>query len=204
MGVFCFYLLAQSSSVSAQQWKLEKHKGDLKIFSQLTDSGYKKVRVETIAEAHPLALVNLFNDVEFSSEWIHNCIAVKILNSNSPTERLVQTFFDAPWPIKNRDMVTYSVITLSENTVTIEVTDKGQQLERHPKFVRMQNMYGQWQAKSVENGKVKVSYTGGGNPGGKLPLFIANRELISSLFKTFENLKEVITLTRYQPKQITK
>ena len=65
--------------------------------------------------------------------------------------------------------------------------------------VRMQNMHGLWEANALENGKSEITYTGGGNPGGKLPTFIANKEMISSMFKTFQNLKKVILLDEYQP-----
>lgn len=196
-------VLLHCNACWADDWKLEKQKASVSIFSKKTDSGYKDILVKTIVETNPLALVALLNDVAFSAQWIHNCIEVKILEDISPTKRLVNSFFKAPWPVKNRDMVTLSTTTVSEHKVHIEISDRGENTPHHPKYVRMQNMHGIWEAKAIENGKTEVSYTGGGNPGGSLPTFIANKELITSMFKTFQNLKKVILLSKYQAVEIT-
>ena len=96
-------------------------------------------------------------------------------------------------------MVTVSSTTVSEGKVLIEISDRGNTTPPHPKYVRMQNMHGLWEAIQLENGKSEITYTGGGNPGGNLPTFIANKEMISSMFKTFHNLREVILIDEYQP-----
>jgi hypothetical protein len=60
-----------------------------------------------------------------------------------------------------------------------------------------------WQANPLGEGRSEITYTGGGNPGGNLPTIIANKELITSMFKTFENLSKVILLDKYQSIEIT-
>jgi hypothetical protein len=187
----------------ANDWKLEKQKNNVSIYSQTNDSGYKEILVKTIVEANPHALIALLDDVAFSSQWIHNCIEVKILNDISPTKRLVNSFFAAPWPIKDRDMVTFSTTTLSDKKVRIEISDRGDISPHNSKYVRMQKVHGLWEANTLENGKSEITYTGGGNPGGNIPIFIANQELINSAFKTFQNLNKVIVLQEYQPIKIT-
>jgi hypothetical protein len=187
----------------ADDWKLEKQKNNVSIYSKQTDSGYKEILVKTIVEADPHALISLLDDVAFTSKWIHNCIEVRILDEISPTKRLVSTFFEAPWPVKDRDMVTFSSTTFTDSTVKIEIYDRGDTQPHHPKYVRMQNMHGVWEAIGLKSGKSEITYTGGGNPGGNLPTFIANKELIASMFKTFQNLNKVILLDEYQPIKIT-
>ena len=191
-------VLVNSNSSWAQDWKLEKQKNKVSIYSKQTDTGYKEIMVKTIVETNPHALIALFNDVAFSPKWIHNCLEVKILEAISPTERLVHNFFEAPWPVKDRDMVSLSAITSSELAVQIKISDRGDAIPHHANYVRMQNMHGLWEANSLEDGKSEIIYTGGGNPGGNLPTFIANRELITSMFKTFQNLNKVILLEKYQ------
>jgi len=183
----------------ADNWKLEKQKNNVSIYSKQTDSGYKEILVKTTVETNPHTLIALLADVSFSSKWIDNCLEVKILNEASPSERLIHTFFAAPWPVKDRDMVTLSTTTFTNNTVQIIISDRSDATPHHPKYVRMLNMHGLWEANALENGKSEITYTGGVNPGGKLPTFIANKEMISSMFKTFQNLKKVILLDEYQP-----
>jgi hypothetical protein len=190
--------LLMSNACWAEDWKLEKQKNTVSIYSKKTESGYKEIKVKTIVETHPHALLALFNDIAFSPEWIHNCIGVELLEEVSPTQRLVNTFFEAPWPVKNRDMVTLYTTTYSDLAVQIKISNKSEAISNHKKFVRMQNMHGLWEANAIEEGKSEIIYTGGGNPGGNLPTFLANGELISSMFKTFQNLNKVILLDKYQ------
>jgi hypothetical protein len=202
----CFLVLSvlfSSNSSWANDWKLERQKKSVSIFSKKSDSGYKEILVKVIVKTNPHALIALLNDVAFSPNWIHNCIEVKILDEISSTERLINSFFVAPWPVKDRDMVFYSKTTFSNNTVQIEISDRGNTTPHHAKYVRMQNMYGLWQAKGLEDGRSEITYTGSGNPGGNLPTFIANKELVSSMFKTFQNLSNVILLDQYQSIEIT-
>ena len=200
--VVCFLVLITLLNIKvswAVDWKLEKQKDNVSIYSKQTDSGYKEILVKTIVDANPHALVALLADVSFSSEWIDKCLDVKILDKASPSERLINTFFSAPWPVKDRDMVTLSTTTFTNNSVQIKISDRSDATPHHPKYVRMQNMHGIWEASALQNGKSEITYSGGGNPGGKLPTFLANKELITSMFKTFQNLTKVILLDEYQP-----
>jgi hypothetical protein len=187
----------------ADDWKLERQKNNVSIFSKKSDTGYKEIQVKVIVEANPHALIALLDDVAFSPQWIHNCIEVKVIDEVSPTERLINSFFAAPWPMKDRDMVFYSKTSFRNNTVQIEISDRGENTPQHAKYVRMQNMHGLWQADPLGEGRSEITYTGGGNPGGNLPTLIANKELISSMFKTFQNLSKVILLDKYQSIEIT-
>lgn len=192
-----------SGATWANTWKLEKQKGKVTVYSQKTDSGYKQVLAKTQVVAPPTALIALFNDSHFSSEWIHNCLEVKVLAELSPSERLINTFFAAPWPVKDRDMVTLSTTRIIKGIVEIEISDRSDAISPHAKFVRMQNMYGLWKATPLANGLTEITYQGGGDPGGNLPTFIANRELISSIYHTFQNLHQVIAREEYQSEEIT-
>ena len=195
--------LLNSKTSWADDWKLERQKSDISIYSKKTDTGYKKILGKVIVAANPYALIALLDDVAFAPQWIHNCTEVKILDEISPTERVINSFFAAPWPVKDRDMVFYSKTTFSDNAVQIEISDRGASTPHHPKYIRMQNMHGLWQAHELQDGRSEVTYTGSGNPGGNLPTFLANKELISNLLKTLQNLSKVILLEEYQPIVIT-
>jgi hypothetical protein len=187
----------------ASEWKLEKQKNDVSIYSKETNTGYKEILVKTTVNTNPHSLIALLNDVTFSPNWIHNCLKVIVLDETSSTERLVHTFFKAPWPVTDRDMVTSSTTIISDNKIQIQISDKSETRPQQPKFVRMQDMHGLWEAIPLRNGKSEITYTGGGNPGGNLPTFIANKELITSMFKTFQNLNKVILLDKYQHLKIS-
>ena len=147
--------------------------------------------VKTTVETNPHTLIALLADVSFSSKWIDNCLEVKILNEASPSERLIHTFFAAPWPVKDRDMVTLSTTTFTNNTFQITISDRNDATPSPSKVCAHAKHAWIMGSQCTRKWKKAKSLTqGGGNPGGKLPTFIANKEMISSMFKTFQNLKK--------------
>ena len=200
MALTCFF---NGRAALAETWQLEKQKGKTSVYSQNTESGYKEVLAKTLVKAHPKALIALLGDISLAPEWIHNCLEIQVIKDLSPSERLINTFFAAPWPIKDRDMVTLSTTTITDDLVQISISDRSEIIASHTKFVRMQNMHGKWKAKPLDNGLTEITYQGGGDPGGSLPTFIANKELISSIYHTFLNLNKVIGQEKYQPNEIT-
>ncbi|MEP0354758.1 START domain-containing protein [Paraglaciecola sp.] len=198
-----FICLSISPTSHADNWTLKKQKNNVSVYSQTTESGYSQILAITQIQVHPLALIALFDDIESTPKWVHNCSKVTILEKISTSERLVHSFFAAPWPIKDRDMVTYSNTTYSEGTVKIEISDRSTLILNHPKFVRMTNMHGVWKATPTSEGMTEISYQGGGNPGGRIPAFIANKELVSSIYNTFLNLNKILPSENYLPKNVT-
>ena len=182
----------------AQEWQLEKQQGDIAVFSVMSESGYKDVLAKTTLESDLSALLRLLDDVEFAPNWIANTIQVKILEAASPDERLVHTFFNAPWPIRNRDMVTYSKTVKDANSIQINIVNKGNEHPTNPDYVRMQDMVGVWKVSDAGDKKITISYQGGGNPAGMLPHWMANKALVDATFDTFVKLSEVILLEKYQ------
>jgi hypothetical protein len=193
IAIVCF-----TNSCFAEQWQLEKQQGNVAVFSVVGESGYKEVLAKTTLKSDLSALLRLLNDVGFAPNWIANAIQVKILEAESPNERLVHTFFNAPWPIKNRDMVTYSKTEENMNSIEISIFDKGNEYPLEPDFVRMQDMFGVWNVSNTDSNEIEISYQGGGNPAGNLPKWLANKVLIDATFDTFVNLSEVILLGKYQ------
>ncbi|MFT5676988.1 MAG: hypothetical protein ACI808_002939 [Paraglaciecola sp.] len=196
--IIAFLMTCVVNGSFAQEWQLEKGQGDITVFSFVGESGYKDVLAKTTLKSDLSALLRLLDDVEFAPNWIANSIQVKILEAASPDERLVHTFFNAPWPIRNRDMVTYSKTVKAANSIQINIVNKGNEYPTDPDYVRMQDMFGVWKVSDAGDKKITISYQGGGNPSGMLPHWMANKALIDATFDTFVKLSEVILLEKYQ------
>jgi hypothetical protein len=191
-------MLIFAGSSDAQEWNLEKQRGEVSVYSVNGALGYKNILAKTTVKSDLLALLRLLDDVEFAPHWVANAIQVKILEAASSEERLVHTFFNAPWPIKNRDMVTYSKTHIKADSIQIDIINKGNETPLNPDYVRMQDMFGVWKVTRTDQSHIEISYQGGGNPAGKIPLWIANKALIDATFDTFVKLSEVILLEKYQ------
>lgn len=183
------------------QWTLKKQQDNLSVFARTNDKGDYEVMAKTQIPNSLASLLILLNDVEHGPQWIAHCKEVKLLNKDND-KRLVHTLFDAPWPIKDRDMLTYSEtrqdpITL---TITIEVENRGELLPNEKDFVRMQNVSGKWSISSIEPGLIEIGYQGSGDPAGNIPQWLANKLLIDSTYITFQNMQRLLSQPQYQGK----
>jgi hypothetical protein len=195
-----FYLLLTClpGLCHALDWKLEKQKHQITVRSIKSDSGYKTILATTVVKSRPEALLRLLDDVQRAPIWIANCIAVEVISAPSENERIVHSYFSAPWPIRDRDMVTYSLTSQLPTSLGIKISNRGNTYPINGAYVRMQDMYGEWQVSELTNGEIQITYQGGGNPAGRLPRWLANRALIDATFETFINLTDIIVEDRYQ------
>ncbi|MFT4993175.1 MAG: hypothetical protein ACI965_000193 [Paraglaciecola sp.] len=204
-----FYLLlacqagALNAQVNAQDWKLERQARHITVSSQLNDAGYKNILATTVVKSRPGALLRLLDDVARAPQWIANCIAVEVISAPSDNERIVHSYFAAPWPIKDRDMLTYSVTSVQGNSLSIDISGRGKAYPLNVGYVRMQDMFGQWRITELTKGHIQITYQGGGNPAGEVPRWLANKAVIDATFATFINLREVIVDDKYQQAQIS-
>lgn len=189
-----------SFSVMSAEWQLEEQQDNVSVFSRETDSGYAEVRAVTQVKSHFIALLVLLDDTDACPTWIAHCQRVETLDWFGATERTVHTFFKAPWPVTNRDMVTHSIATIDEQsrTLTIDVEDRGDRHSTLSYYVRMKGVRGQWRVTPLEGETIEIVYQGYGEAAGSLPRWLANNLLVSSTLETFVNLRKVIQYEKYQ------
>jgi hypothetical protein len=179
---------------------LEKDQNGVTVHSRETSNGYIEVKAHTQVKTDPSSLIKLLDDTNAAPEWIAHCRSVEIIDWFANTKRTVRTNFSAPWPIKDRDMITASSATIDpiDKSVVINVSDKGNQYATLSNYQRMRNVQGTWTTKVLDNGILDISYQGYGEAAGSIPKWLANKLLISSTHETFSELRKVIVLKKYQ------
>lgn len=199
-ALICISLCTFCYAQPEQQWKLEKDQDGVAVYSREASNGYIQVRVNTQVKTNPSSLIRLLDDTNAAPEWIAHCRSVEIMDWFANTKRTVRTNFSAPWPLKDRDMITSSSATIdpTDKSVVIKVSDKGNQYATLSNYQRMRNVQGTWTTKVLEGGVLDISYQGYGEAAGSIPRWLANKLLISSSHETFSQLKKVIILEKYQ------
>lgn len=183
-------LIFSRFSAATENWEVQKDDDGIKVYSRKTNSGYEEIKATTIVEALPIDMLTLLDNVAIASKWIDSAEKVELINSPSENERIVHSYFQAPWPVKNRDMVTHSkTIFKQAGDVEIIVTDYSHVIPASNQYIRMENVRGVWSLKILAHGKMRVTYEGYGEPAGGLPVWLANRLVKSSTFNTFKQLR---------------
>lgn len=182
---------------AAQEWKLEKQRDGVSVFSRPLSNHLLQIKALTTVQGSHERFIRLLEDVGHCAKWIANCKKVEVVAAPDQATRVVHTFFSAPWPIRDRDMVTRSITTKHQDILEIRVQDAGQTFPLTPKHVRMTDVSGQWRLVEIPDGTMTVSYIGSGSPAGKIPDWLAKGALLDSTFETFSKLKTVISDPKY-------
>lgn len=190
-------LLLNCLSGYAQEWKLEKHRDGVAVYSRFVANNLLQIKALTTVMGNHDAFLNLLEDVEHCTAWIANCQKIQVIAEPDQYTRVVHSYFNAPWPIKDRDMVTRSTMVKQDDNLTLLIEDVGQQFPTQPKYVRMTHVSGKWQLVELADGNMSVSYIGSGNPAGNIPKWLARKALLDSTFETFSQLKAVISQVKY-------
>lgn len=141
----------------------------------------------------------LLEDSDNVPNWIDNVSASQVLMQISETENIVYTQFKAPWPARNRDMVTYSQYSVEDGQFVLSIKDASNYLAKESGYIRIYDVDALWTLQPLTNGNTYITYTAYANAGGILPNWLMNKLSIGSALSTFKGLKE--QLPKYQGQQ---
>jgi len=113
-------LTSFNTNVKSSDWKLEKNKNGIKVYSYAAKGeSLKQVKSNFTIKASLSCLLAVISDVPHYTDWISNCSKATLLKKISPTEQLYYSISDVPWPISNRDLVMKNKIHQNKKTKVV-------------------------------------------------------------------------------------
>ncbi|ELA9458527.1 MULTISPECIES: START domain-containing protein [Vibrio] len=198
-------LISAGTDASANEnWQFESDKNGITIYSREHSDGLVEIRARMFTPTSYGAFLTLLEDSDNIPNWIDNASHSRVLNQISATENIVYTQFKAPWPAKNRDMVTYSKYWVDELGFTIEIKSAPDSyLAEQNGYVRIRSVDATWELQKLTNNTTLVEYKAFADPGGLLPNWLINKLSKESAWATFGNLrKELPEYQQYSHPQI--
>lgn len=205
--IFLFFC----SSVSAQvdgvdySWEEKRDKDEIKIFtSEVSGSPYRAVRGEMTIKGTVAALVALVDDLPNCPNWADLCKESRLVKTVSETEKFIYVYNDAPFPVKDRDVVVHvfwsknqasGKISMRSSATNTEVSELLEPITNSA--IRLNNAVSQWHFTPLEDGNVLVESFAHINPNGPTPAWITNLLLVGSPFKTMTNMRNIIQAGDY-------
>ena len=189
-----------SATVAAKAnnyWQFDSNNNGITIYSREHKDGLVEIRAQMFTPTSYGAFLTLLEDSHNVPNWIDNVSHSRVINQISTTENIVYTQFTAPWPAKDRDMVTYSKYWLDELGFTITITDAPYStLAKQSGYIRIHSVDASWVLHKLTNGTTLIEYKAFADPGGRLPDWLINKLAKQSARTTFYNLRE--QLPKYQ------
>ena len=189
-----------SATVAAKvnnDWQLDSDNDGITVYSREHKDGLVEIRALMFTPTSYGAFLTLLEDSNNVPNWIDNASHSRVINQISTTENIVYTQFTAPWPAKDRDMVTYSKYWLDELGFTITIKDAPYStLAEQSGYIRIRSVDASWVLQKLTNDTTLIEYKAFADPGGRLPDWLINDLSKKSARATFYNLRE--QLPKYQ------
>lgn len=198
--LFMLTVLNISMAYSTEPWVLYKNKSGIKVYKKNTHTGLVKLKAQTTLKAKVSDFVFLLEDTENATQWLDGVISVSVIKHLSEVENIVYSVFNAPWPFKNRDMLTYSIyqyyddgsLLIKMKTAPPSLTDG---IEKNGNNIAITGVEASWRLTPVQDGMLEITYMAYADPGGSLPNWLINQFALSGAFNTFKNLFKALKST---------
>ena len=184
---------------------VEKQKNGVTVYTRkIEGSALKEFKGVTSIKTSLTSLIALMDDTAAYTQWLHNVTEAKLIQKINYYERITYTVIHAPWPVSDRDTITYSKITQDPKTKVITINLKGMPDKMPPQGgrVRVPALKGFWQFIPNKSGSVTVIYQVHSEPGGSIPDAIANSTTTDIPYNTLLNMHKVVKGEKYQNAKI--
>ncbi|MDE5179501.1 START domain-containing protein [Vibrio fluvialis] len=191
-------MISWAETAQPVPWEMAKNQDGITIQTRKHRDGLVEIRAQMFVNTTYAAFMTLLEDSSNVPNWIDNVDSSRVLKQISDNENIVYTRFAAPWPARDRDMVTYSQFKQFAGALVLTIKDASDQYPEQEGFVRIKAVKATWTLEKLTNGMTHIDYTAFADPGGMLPNWLANKLSVSSAFNTFEGLR--VQLPDYQNK----
>lgn len=194
------FTVTNAVATSLDDWTLETEGQSFEVYSKASQNNHYEILARAEVQTSLGAFLALMRDTERAPDWIANCEKVKVQTSSSGLDATVHSYYNVPWPVKDRDMVTKTHLQFDDDQqgYTVSISDLGQDVPDSDGYVRIQNVEGVWDVRQLEGGFVRVTYQGSGNPAGNLPEWMTNDLLVDSTSETFEQMTQLLIEDKYR------
>lgn len=157
-------------------------------------SALQEIRGVTRFKASLNAVMALLKDAQFNRHWVYRSGGATILKENGYKQAYVHGVVDAPWPIQDRDaVVRFDYWQHPESAeITITITNFASFIKPESEYIRVPDFGGFWRLRPQADGWVEVTYQVHGDPGGWIPVWLANSAAVVSVTRTLENMASVV------------
>ena len=201
--VLCTLLLMSLALSADEEWKLQRDQDDIKVYSRPSANGYDEIRATTRVKTTLSAFIALLHDTAHVPEWMESVSDVTVIQATGERSNIVHTRFQAPWPVANRDMVTFSEYSQpTPCSLVLEISDRHETLPIPDGYIRITDVRSRWSLQAQPDGQVEIDYQATANTSGHLPKWMANRAALQTVFKTFQGIRRELAKSRFQQQVI--
>ncbi|WP_394192448.1 START domain-containing protein [Pseudoalteromonas atlantica] len=198
--ILCCCTVHAAQQTSWLSWKSQE---GINVSYKKHQNGIVEVKGSLLIENSTASdFIALLSDTERAAKWVENVSHVQVLARPSEAETIVYTQINSPWPVRDRDMVSYSCYKrLSPTQTLLTISAYPGFKEEVDSVVRIKDLKATWLLEE-NNTPAKLSltltYTVYADPGGAIPHWLSNKVSLKSTLKTLQALRSELAQELYR------
>jgi len=190
--------------IANNEWHIEREENGATGSCKIHKSGYKycKIEKEMAFSLKELAAIN--TDADYLASWMETAMYSEQIEKVSDTNYVNYLQYDIPYPFKDRDSATRTIITQDDETkiVKMEFKTDNSLKEQSIEFEPMEFIFGYWKFIPLSKGISKVEYAVLVLPGGNLHPILYNPRAIDVAWDTVQNMEKTLISKKYMNTEV--
>jgi len=128
------------------------------------------------------------------------CKSAEVIEQISASESYVRSVNDAPFPVRDRDVVAKVSWFYDRDSGKISMHSDAvpEKIPKQKGLIRVQLASSEWHFTPQKNGRVLVENYAHIDPNGKVPAWLLNLMIVDSPYKTLRRMRELALTGRYE------
>lgn len=160
--------------------------------NQFEQSKFKQIEATFSTHQSKSIVFRVLSDIKKTPKWLARLDSLEVLSVYNNHQYLLRTIINSPWPFKDRELITCVDTFFEETETKINIYSCSDRVPLDSLYVRISEVESSWVISKKSKSEVEVSYKTWIDPGGYVPAFIFNYELIASTKADFKKLQFII------------
>jgi hypothetical protein len=194
------WLLCWSVQALAADWEPVGERDGISVWTRrLPGAELKDFRGRMDVDKPLAAVVAALTDFPAYTQWFLHMREVKVLESHALTEVFIYFVVDGVWPVSDRDAVARAEVSQDSHTLAIRMmlVAAPQKIPPVPGRVRMPALRSGWELTPLSPTATRVEVIGSADPGGMIPLWLANAAAVIMPRATLRELRRQLEAPKY-------
>jgi hypothetical protein len=190
--VWVLLMFFSAAAPAGEDWQVASHHDGITVYTR-HEAGHdlKDFRGVVRVKASMRDVVATLVDVDAMPAWFFDMRSARVLETGGPQDSFIYVVMKGFWPVQDRDAVVQVGWTQDPHTLVLSL--KGTAAPEHyppmRERVRIPRMSSGWTVTPLASGETEVRLDVNADPGGNVPVWLANLVVVLMPEKTLENLR---------------
>lgn len=185
-------LLPLNAAVAADGWQVVSHETGLTLYTRSVEGqALKDFRGVLRVRASMRDVVRTLVDVDAMPQWFFNMQEARLLDIGGAEGSHLYVVLKGFWPVSDRDAVLQLQLSQDPKTLVLSLTGTATP-DYYPPMrerVRIPQLLSSWTVTPLSATETEIRFDGHADPGGRIPLWVANLVVVQLPRVTLHNLR---------------